>query len=308
MTTVAASEVAAAPAARARAGLLLPHLGLLTTMVVWAAHATVMKIALRSVGPLALSSARFAIGALALIAIGLASGQPLRRRPPLRLLLPATMFGLVLNPLGFTLGLHLSTAVDLSVIMGLAPIAAAGLLFAVARRPLPPRRLAGLVLGFAGLVLVVAATAHRDAGTGRALLGDLLGLIAPLSWAAYILIAARAARSSSAIVFMAWSMVLAQVVLLPLMLAEAGRQHEAWQAALPWLAASGVIATGAGYGVYFWALPRLGVAETAVYTYLQPLLGAAAGALFLGEALGPWQVAGAAAIVGAAYLGTWSRA
>ena len=285
---------------------LLPHLALLGTIVVWSAHATVMKVGLRHIGPLAFTSFRFLAGGAVLLTVALVTRQPIWRRPPLRLLVPATAFGLVANPLGFTIGVRYSTAVDVSVIMGLTPVATAVLLFATARRPLPARRVAGIVLGFAGLVAVVAASAHRS-GSGSALLGDLVALASPTCWAAYILVAARAARHSSAVVFLTWSMLLSQAVLLPLLVVESAARPEAWVPALPWLAFSAVLATGAGYAVYFWALRRVGITETAVYMYLQPLLGALMGALFLGEPFGPWQVGGALAIIAAAYLGSWSR-
>lgn len=299
---------AALPTARPVPSLLVPHLGLLAVVIVWSAQATILKFGLRSVGPLGFTSLRFAIGGAVLLALGLATGERFRQRPPLRLLLPATVLGLVLNPLGFIIGVRLSTAVDVSVIMGLTPIAAAVLLLILARRPIPPRRLAGVVLGFAGLVAVVAATAHAGPSGSLALLGDLVALVSPICWAGYILVAARAARHSSAVVFLTWSTLLAEVVLLPLLLFEAAHQPERWLGAVPWLVLSGVVATGAGYAVYFWALPRVGVTETAVYMYIQPLLGALIGAFFLGEPFGPWQVGGAVAIIAAAYLGSWSRA
>jgi drug/metabolite transporter (DMT)-like permease len=45
-----------------------------------------------------------------------------------------------------------------------------------------------------------------------------------------------------------------------------------------------------------------------MYTYVQPVCGVAIGALFLHEAVGAAQVVGGAAILLAAYLGSWSRA
>ena len=302
------TAVATAPAHRRAPSLLVPHLALLAVIVTWSAHATVMKIGLRYVGPLAFTSLRFVIGGAVLLGVGLATGERFTKRPPLRMLVAATAFGLVINPLGFTVGVRLSTAVDVSVIMGLTPIATAIILLVLARRRIPPRRLAGVLLGFAGLLAVVAATARGGPAASTALLGDLVALVSPICWAAYIVVAARAARASGAIFFLTWSMLLAQVVLLPLLLVEAAHQPEHWLQGLPWLMVSGVLATGAAYAIYFWALPRVGVTETAVYTYLQPLLGALMGAFFLGEPFGPWQIGGAIAIVAAAYLGSWSRA
>ena len=77
-----------------------------------------------------------------------------------------------------------------------------------------------------------------------------------------------------------------------------------WLPALPALAYASFVATGIGYALFFWAIPRLGVTAGAIYMYLQPPLGALAGAVVLREHFGLLQAVGAAAILAAAYLGS----
>jgi O-acetylserine/cysteine efflux transporter len=294
----------AAARARARSSTLLPHLAMLATMVIWSGNAVSVKVGLEHVQAIPFTAARFAIGAAVLAGYTQITRQQLRRRPPLKLLIPAAITGVVINQLGFTYGVHLSTAVDISIIMGLGPLATAlGLMLILRRRP-PARRLAGLAIGFAGVVAVVGASAR---GGGGSLLGDLIGLASPLSWAAYTLIASEAARRSSASVFLTWTILFSLVLLVPIAGFQALQGGEQWIPALPSLLYSSVLATGAGYLFFFWAIPRLGVTETAVYSYLQPLLGALMGAFFLGEEFGLLQAGGAIAIVAGAYLGSWSR-
>jgi drug/metabolite transporter (DMT)-like permease len=154
------------------------------------------------------------------------------------------------------------------------------------------------------VVLVVAAGARAGAGSA---LGDLIALGTPLSWAIYLVIANAAAKHTDAVVFTTWSLVAATLVFLPMALAQATQGSDHWVAALPAVAYSGVFATGLAYALYSWALPRVGITETSMYTYLQPVLGVAIAAVFLHEAVGPLQVLGGAAILLAAYLGCWSR-
>jgi drug/metabolite transporter (DMT)-like permease len=296
----------AAAHTRARGSSLFPHLALLLTILLWSANATFVKVGVTHVRPIAFTTARFALGALVLALFAIVSGRRLNQRPPWKLLVMASVFGFILNQLTFTFGLRLSTVVDVSLIVGLAPILAAIVLFAtVTRRRLPARRLAGLLLGFAGIVLVVAAGARSGGGS---LLGDLVALGTPLSWAVYMVVADQAAKRSDVIVFTTWCVVASALAFLPLAAVEALRGYDDWIPALPSIAYSGIAATGIAYALYAWALPRVGVTETSMYTYVQPVCGVAAGAVFLHEAVGLPQIAGGAAILVAAYLGSWSRA
>lgn len=282
----------------------MPHLALLLVIVIWSANATVLKVGLAHVRPVPFMTVRFAIGGALLALVALAARRRLRQMPPIGVVAAGAVTGIIVNQLGFTYGVKLSTAVDASIIMGAGPICAAIGLFAVSRQRPPLRRLLGLGLGLAGLVLVVGASR----GSGGSLLGDAVLLTAPVSWGVYLLVAAEANRTTNALVYLTWTALFAMVVLVPLAAIEgaiAGGND--WVPAIPSLLYSGLLATGAGYGLYFWALPRLGITETAVYTYLQPLLGALMGAFFLHEVFGLLQMAGALAIIAAAYFGSWSR-
>lgn len=292
--------------ARRRArGSVASHAALLVTILLWSANAAFVKVGVANVRPIPFTTARFAVGAAVLALFAILSRRDLRRRPPFRLLAAAALFGFVLNQLTFTYGVHLSTAVDVSLIVGLSPIMTAIVLYAaVSQRRPPARRLLGLGLGFAGIVLVVLAGARAGGGSA---LGDLIALGTPLTWAIYLVIANEAARRSEAVVFTTWCVAFSVLVFLPMAAVQATQGADDWIPALPSILYSGVMATGVAYALYSWALPRIGVTETSMYTYLQPVCGVAIGAIFLHEAVGPLQVVGGAAILLAAYLGSWSR-
>ncbi len=287
---------------RALASRLTPHLVLFAVLVLWSGNAVVVKVGLENVHPVSFTAARFLIGAILVGAAAQVRGHDLRRLPPLRHIVPAALAGIVANQLSFSFGVHLSTAVDVSLIMSLSPIMAAIVLFLTAGKRPSARQLTALALGFAGLIVVVLEGSRG--GDRGSLAGDLIALGAPTSWAVYLVIAARAARKVPATVFMTWVMLLSLVVLLPLAFADGLRGGNDWSRSLLPLAYAGVIATALGYLAYFWALPRLGVVGTSIYTYLQPAIGALAGALFLGETLGLMRTMGAVAILAAAYLGS----
>ena len=298
------------PAAFSRAPALLrsrlaPHLLLLMVIVIWSVNAVVVKVGVSHVRPVPFTAARFLVGGVLLLAVARGRGYDVRRVPRLRMLAPAAILGIVINQLAFTYGVHLTTAVDVSLVMGLSPIAAAILVMLVSRRRLSPRTLVAIALGFAGVVLVVMETA-RGQGQGS-LAGDLITLGAPLSWAGYLVLVAGESKRVPTTLATPWTILVAVAVLVPLALWQLPAGGDDWVGGLPALLYASVLATAVAYTAYFWALSKLGVTATAIYTYLQPAIGAAAGAILLHEHFTPWQALGAVAILGAAYLGSWRR-
>jgi len=221
------------------------------------------------------------------------------------LLVPAALLGIVVNQLTFIEGLRLTTVVDTSLIMGLSPIFTVLVLVAWTRARVGWLQWLALALGFAGTVAVVAEAGR---GSGGSLAGDLLVVGAPASWAVYLVLINRDRGRTPSTSLAAWSMLAATILLVPAALLVAGPDHDDWLPALPALAYAALLGSAATWSAYFWALPRVGVTGTAIYTYLQPPLGAAFGALFLHEHIGTGQLVGAGLILLAAYLGTWREA
>lgn len=71
----------------------------------------------------------------------------------------------------------------------------------------------------------------------------------------------------------------------------------------PYILWLGLLNTGAGCYFYFSSLGRLPVQTVAVCGYLEPLSAVVLSALFLGERMGPVQLAGAVCIIGGALYG-----
>jgi drug/metabolite transporter (DMT)-like permease len=270
----------------------------------WSGNATVIKVGVRSVNPPALIAARFLIAGLVVLGLQGLVRRRLPPRPPLGIVGAGAMLGIFCNQLAFNYGVKLATAVDASIIMGLVPVFGALLVMAGRRARLPLPELAAVVLGFSGLVAVAFEGNRPGGGT---LFGDLVCIGAPLSWSIYIVVFSHYARRYDAFAMSTWAQLVGGLFVAPLGIADVVANGADWvTGALP-LAYTALAASAFGYTAYFWALPRLGVTATAMYTYFQPLVGALMGAFFLGEHFGAGQAVGAVAIVGAAYLGSWRR-
>lgn len=299
--TDSARKRAAGAGRRARSSRLAPHLVLVVVMLLWSANGVVQKVGMEHIQPLAFAAGRFGIAGLFMLGVSVLARRNLAQLPPARLLVACALLGIIGNQFCWATGLHLSTAVDLSLILGIGPILVALGWYLVARRPPSARQLGALGLGLAGVVAIVLQTGR---GAGGNLLGDLIGLGAPVTWAAYTVLLVGVTRHTTATVFLAWIMLLGAAGLSVLaFFQELASPDRNWVAGLPELAYSALLSTGVAYALFFWALPRLGVTGTAIYSYLQPPIGATLGALFLGEPFGAVQGAGAIAIMFAAYLG-----
>jgi len=159
-------------------------------------------------------------------------------------------------------------------------------------------RVGGLALGFAGIVLLFSRDLGRS-GSGQGLLGHLAILAAALSYAISSVYARRTLKGVPTLV----------QAFVPLLVADSamwigaasleGPLHLP-QLPLTWLAVAwlGVLGSAIAYLLYYYLLHRVGSTRTSLVTYVFPVVGVAAGVLFLGERL-DWHLAlGALLVVG----------
>jgi drug/metabolite transporter (DMT)-like permease len=156
---------------------------------------------------------------------------------------------------------------------------------------------AGLVLAIGGLVALTAPGLSAPDP-----LGALLMAIAGMAWGAYSLMG-RGAKDPLATA--TGNFTRSTVFVLPLVLGTLGSRHIEPRGALL-ACASGMLASGVGYAVWYAALRGLPATRAAIVQLLVPVLAALAGVIFLGESLSLRLVLSGAVIflgVGLAILG-----
>jgi drug/metabolite transporter (DMT)-like permease len=273
------------------------HLGLLLTALIWGGNYVVLKVALRSVGPLALTFVRFAFlcgFSLALLArAGLDPVRPFTRRE-VALAAAAGLCGYLVNPLAFTLGIDRTSAFSSAVLSSTTPLfSALGLgLFGLER--VSRRQWLGTAVAFAGVVAFVG----QGAGRGLAF-GDLLSLGSGLAFAAYGLLNKPVLANHRPTRVLALCLVAGGLPLLAVCLPAA--LAEPWGRVTPatWglIAYATLLSILLGHFFWNWAIARVGVARTVPYAYLSPILAGVCSAALLGEPFGPLKVAGAGAVL-----------
>jgi len=255
------------------------------------------KILLVHVPALLLVGWRFVLAALATLPFAWLAGEPLLPRFPDRVLRAwATIVAIGLlqtaGVMGFLfLGLRSISPTTAAILLFTNPIWVAlfGRVFIGERLSLT--RMAGLLAGFAGVVLALGAS--DQAFAGEPLGGKLLGLAAALSWAFATLINKQARLPIGAWTLSFWQMLFGALALLVLALA----QGEHWPVQLAasdwawfvWLAIPG--STGS-FGLWFMALRKGGATRTSGYLFLAPLFTVLMSMLLLGTSLTLAQAAG----------------
>ena len=161
------------------------------------------------------------------------------------------------------------------------------------------RHAAGLALGFVGVAILVVG--HWSGKTDA--VGVLTVVIAALSWAAGSVWATRAPTVRRPLVMTGMEMVCGGIgcAIVGLIGGEAGDLHPSAVPARSWVALGYLVVFGSmlAYTAYVWLLHNARLSLVTTYTYVNPLVAVALGAIILSESLS-WRtlLASAAIIVG----------
>ena len=155
-----------------------------------------------------------------------------------------------------------------------------GLHFFVPGERMGSRQSAGVVLAFVGLV-----AAFADRAGGGTLLGDALGLLAALFWAATtVVIRATGLARVSATKVLLYQLAISAAVMFPLSVLVGERAVTGLSSATLWsLAYQAVIVAFASYLAWFWLLTRYLAGRLLVFSFLTPLFGVGFGMLLMGD-------------------------
>ena len=188
------------------------------------------------------------------------------------------------------LGLAYTTASRMIVFLYTAPcLTVLGLHWCVPGERLSWRHFSGIALAFVGIFFGFMGGSGTAESTW---LGDLLGLLAAIGWAATtVMIRATALSRISATKVLWYQLAVSAVMMLPLspLMGEAGIVSTAalTTPVLLALAYQGIIVAFASYLAWFWLLQRYIVGRMMVFSFLTPIFGVAFGVLLLGDPLTP---------------------
>lgn len=278
------------------------YLVLLLLSLIWGSSYLFIKVGVNEMPPAFVAGGRLACGlAFLLIALRL-QGLSL---PARRLWGSLLVVGLLNNVIPWILipwgEQHISSALA-SILIATMPI------FTVLTAHLATRddrlngqKLLGITLGFAGVVVLIAADL-RDVMSNSAL-GDLAMLVSAASYGVATVFASRRLRGEDHTVLATGQLGFGLLMTVPLMLLSAGNvQGMPSPAALASVAALGVLGSGLAYVLYYYLIERGSPTQVSMVTYLSPVMAVLWGALLLNEPLGANTFAGLGLICAGVFL------
>jgi len=277
----------------------------------WGSTYTAIRIGAADMPALLLSGTRFLIAGAILLAW--CRWRGLRLVWPAKTMLLLALVGLLLLG-GGNVGLVYA---EKTVPSGLASLVLAVLplyvalieMFLPGGEPLPARGWLGMVLGFAGLAILVWPSLRNGfGGDSKRLLAIAALLAGALCWAVGSVLSRRARLSVNSFVAAAWQMLAAGGVCLALgtALGQWPQFHLTASAAgsLAWLITGGSLL---GYTGYIYLIEHVPVGKVSSYAYVNPVVAVLLGIFLLHEHPEPAEFAGMAGIVVAVFLLTTAQ-
>lgn len=261
---------------------------------IWGASFMFIRLAVPYFGPVPLSGARSLVAALTLTPLMLMKGQwPIFRQSWKHLL----VIGLISTALPFSflsISTQYTSAGFASILNALTPIFSALVAWLWLKESLTPAVVIGILLGFAGVFVMVFD--RETISASFPLLPVLAGVGGTLLYGLTGNYSRRYMVGVPVLTISAGSQIFSSLILFPVAVLQ---WPETPIPAVSWLyvCALGIVCTGVAYLLYFGLLETVGVARTVIVTYLVPVFAMLWGFAILGESVTLQMLAGAACIL-----------
>ena len=273
---------------------LLNWLLILILGVVWGSAFLSMRIALEGFTPITVAAMRVLVGSAALVVIGIIMGQGLDKVPGARGWAFASAIGLGAIALPFTLlawGQQFVPSAYAGVAMGSVPLLVLPLVAIFSpEEGIGPRRIMGLILGFAGIAVLFdpeALSSDAVPVTDRMLIWGTAACVGAASCYAIGSIITRRAPAMPPISLATSSLVVAAIALVPLALWFEG-VPDAWPTRPTlWLLYAALFPTALASVIRVRVITTAGSLFMSIVSYMVPVWSVFFGILFLSEALPP---------------------
>jgi drug/metabolite transporter (DMT)-like permease len=255
---------------------------LLLLAAIWGGSFLFIRLSVSDFGPIALSGMRTLIAGAALLPVLLWRNKIAMLRNYWRSIIIVGLFNSALPFIFFNFATMTLPAGTMSIINALTPLWGAAIAWVWLKDTLPPLRMLGLMVGFAGiLVLVWDRLSFHDTASIYAVIA---GVAAPIFYGIAASYTKKYLMDADPIATAAGSLIAAGIVLLPFTLymwPTTPISMTAWAAVV----GLGLVCTAIAYVLYYRLLIRMGPPRAMTVTFLIPVFGVLWGWLFLGESI-----------------------
>lgn len=284
----------------------LPLYALIVLMVsFWSANYIVAKLALREFPPFLLVGLRATLASVFILPFYFWEGRTKAdrwKRADVPVLMLLGLLGVALNQAFFVLGLSLTSVAHSAIIIGMAPLLVLTIAAATGMEQLTARRVGGMLLALAGVVLLKALEPASGA-RGPSLLGDLFMFLAGLTFALFTVLGKRATTRHTSVTVNTFAYVGAALAFLPLTMWQARDFSFSSVSAGAWISLvyMALFPSVLCYLIFYYALSRIPASRVSAFSYVQPLLVTLLGVVVLHEHVTASLVVGGTVI----FSGVW---
>ncbi|HEV8661977.1 MAG TPA: DMT family transporter [Candidatus Methylomirabilis sp.] len=282
------------------------YLLLILVTAMWGSYFPLTKLALREIPPLTFVALRFSLAAPFLWLILLPDRRAVR--PGRGDLVPFLFLGFSGYVLGTALtyvGVHLTTAINASLIQAAAPVMVAVVSAVFLKEALRPVNWAGVSLSVLGVLLIVSGGAPGRLLRGSFHSGDLVLIVSQVGWAAYTIYGRTVLKRYSPAVATTYAYTVAALVLVPISLLEAPLAPLLDASLLTWgIILFQALLGGLAHVWYYAGVRAVGASRSVVFMNLSPLVGVLLATLLVGETLRGGHLVGGAVVLAGVFLTT----
>lgn len=278
------------------------HLFALIANIMWGLMSPIGKSALLSFSPIALTTFRMVGAAAAFWILSIFCKQEhVNHRDMLKIFF-ASLFALVFNQGVFIFGLSLTSPIDASIVTTTLPIATLIVAAIYLKEPITNKKVLGIFVGAMGALLLILSSQAANSGNGS-IIGDLLCLVAQISFAIYLTVFKGLTQQYSAVTINKWMFVYASMCYIPFSYYDISMIE--WTS-VPTVAIAQVlyVVLGGSFLAYLFIMTAqklLRPTVVSMYNYMQPIVATIA-AIIMGIGSFGWQKGVA---IGLVFLGVY---
>jgi drug/metabolite transporter (DMT)-like permease len=288
---------------------LIGLISILFVMIVWGSSYPVTKIIINDIPPLTLAFCRCSVGAVTLLLLFFISkDKPLREYligVPWSAIIFMGLSGVTCFYTLFNLSAQMTSASVGSLIQGFIPVCIALFAALFLKEKLSAMQITGIIASLVGVMLIGFLSGDGNGDTHNSVKGNLLMIIAVISWAAYTIMSKKTAHFNPLLIT-SLSTCIGSLCLLPGAIFE--NRHSGWPVIHlnSWLVILylGAISSGVCYLLYNKSLQLLTAAQVGNFANLDPVVGLLIALVFMNEHINILQIAGAVLVLGGIVLST----
>lgn len=193
------------------------HLSIFTACLIWGLMSPIGKDAMiNGISGITMVAFRVIGGAILFWITSLFTKREEVSSHDMMLLFFAALLGLVLNQCCFTIGLSLTSPINASIVTTTLPIITMILAAIFLHEPVTSKKVMGIFCGAIGALMLIIGSMSAASSKAGDIRGDLLCLLAQLSFACYLAIFKHLIQRYSVITIEKWMFIYAAIIIIPL--------------------------------------------------------------------------------------------